>query len=209
VSTRLKYAPTVAALALMLAGCGTAIPSSFETPQALLAHVQPPDNACDVSQYYYFHGACTRATLRSNGSTFRLKPYKGISLVAQVPANGGNNKPVLTFGDATGKGDITSNSSQPFPQYPNSCALPGTCVGKPLAYFLLNVETPHTLALKANSKLVVTYDGAFSSTCKMALLTSAGWNVLPYRSHIVGHKIVFSFDIHYAQGPVSFTVFCE
>lgn len=203
------YVLTFFVAATMLTGCGQSQPQDSQVwVQTAPLVAQSSASPCNVPDYYYFHGACVSGKLPAAGETLRLNEYRGITYTDTVPKNNGDGTATLTLGDATGRGDITSNNGSPFPKYPKACA-ESSCRGTAFWYGLVNVKTKAVIKTQGKSTFTFVDNKPYpGNTCQEAGLTTKGWEVFGDTATPKGETLRFSDNITLVAGPYALTAFC-
>ena len=99
---------------------GALAPMTSQDPLAQADLFSPDLTTCATTppQYQWiFKGACTKITLKPNGSSFTLGQYMNISVKGSIGANNVKNSATVYLADATDKGDITNYKGKAFPKY--------------------------------------------------------------------------------------------
>lgn len=157
---------SILALTLLVAACGAAQPPAGA--RGAQSALRPATSPCDVSNEWYFHGACIQHVLPASGYTFKLAKYRGYVLAIAIAKNNGNGTAKVTGSDATGKGDIGGTyKGAKFPLYGSTCHYNGKrekCPGKAFLYLHVTSDNAKEITLDGVPSATLTSEGGYSGT---------------------------------------------
>ncbi|MBV8374672.1 MAG: hypothetical protein JO302_04110 [Candidatus Eremiobacteraeota bacterium] len=152
-----------------------------------------------VQPAWIFKGSCLVTKLPSKGASFKLKPYMGITVTLDLPANNGKNTSFAVIDAVGGKAnDIEKWAGKPFPQmkvkgstsfiYVNDVnGFNGLKFTNPTQFLVLSGTSTKSLPGKA---------------CPLSVLAKTGWTTTPLQGKVKGKTITFTIPT--SQLPVLF-----
>lgn len=209
------------AIAVALAACGGrgVIPSQSGAPDsnAFTAMSSNPCYTKAVQPAWIFKGSCVIGKLPAKGKTFKLAPYKGVTVSVTLPANDAKGNPTFVLVDAIGGKvkDIKPYKKKPFPLIPASS-------GKSVIY-IEAVNSFGGLTFSKKSLVVTaTANKLPGSHCSVALLQQKGskfsWFTIPVPPAVKGGTITETlpasgvkvfFPNGLPAGPLYFDAACK
>ena len=158
---------------------------------------------CDITGFWYFHGACKTFYVDGKGKTLRLRHYRGMSLTLALLPNVPVKSSQFVAGIGTSDTDITGTyHGASFPLYGSiDCVdLDNTktaCVGKAFLYMFMDNASPRPVGFNADPGFTIVSKSGYPGTrCQLNSLTvtSSGqlaWVRFPILGRVVHQSVKF------------------
>lgn len=218
-STLVRRGGIIAVLALYACGSRAMVPvqspasSGISLAGATVSHGGNPCQALSKQGLWYFHGSCLQEGVKAKATSFRLKPYKGITQTVRFPAYNGTvaSGAKLVVGEGTNAKDITGTfQGSRFPLYGkvpcvNQYGSSAACAGKAVIYDMFVNATSNGLNWSGSPAITLASGKALkrATTCTLNQMISQGgfsYQITPVTGTIKNGRVTLPVN------PMSFGV---